>query len=120
MNQNIILFDGECKFCRKCISFVNRNLKHKKILFYPFKSKEANNIMHDFKIETIDSVVFVTENNAYFKSKAVLEILKFLRFPFYYFSYFKILPNLLLDIIYDNIAKRRNICNSKKQCCNGK
>ena len=45
MKNDVIIYDGNCKFCLKCISFVKKNIQNNKILFYPQESKEANDIM---------------------------------------------------------------------------
>ena len=117
--KNIILYDGECKFCNKWICFVKSKLKNKDIEFLTLNSSEAKNILNDYKIINQDSVVYIKDNIVWIKSRAVLKICQELKLPYKLFQSLTILPNSLLDFCYDLIAKRRFIFNSKKQCCNG-
>ena len=117
--KNIILYDGECKFCNKWICFVKSKLNNKEIEFLTLNSSEAKNILNDYKIINQDSVVYIKDNIVWIKSRAVLKICRQLKFPYNLLHFLTILPTFLLNFCYNFVAKRRLTINSKKQCCNG-
>lgn len=119
MKNDIILYDGNCRFCLNCISFVKKNIQNNKILFYPQKSKEANDIMTILSIKNIDSVIYISDKEIFLKSEALLKISKKLKFPYYLLNIFNFFPQILLDNFYNFIAKRRYYFYKKENCCNG-
>ena len=118
MTKAIVLYDGDCNFCNKWISFVKNKLQKDEISFIPFNSIEGMKIIEKFQIKNQNSVVYIKNNIVFFKSSAVLKICKQLQFPYNLLQFSKIIPNFLLNFAYDFIAKRRLKLTSKKQCCN--
>ena len=119
MTIAIILYDGECNFCNKWVSFAKSKLQKIDISFVPFNSIEGMKIIEEFQIKNQNSVAYIHDDIVFFKSRAVLKICKKLQFPYNYLGITKILPTFLLDIAYDFIAKRRLKLTPKKQCYNG-
>ena len=119
MEAVIVLYDGECQFCNKCVCFVKSKLQKNEISFLPFNSSKAINILEDYKITKQDSVVYIKDSVVCLKSRAVLTICRQLKFPYNLLYFLTVLPTFLLDFCYDFTAKRRFTFNSKKQCCNG-
>lgn len=119
MKNNVILYDGNCKFCIKCISFVKKNIQSDTILFYPQESKEAIDIKTILTIKNVNSVIYISDKEIFLKSEAILKISKKLKFPYYLLYVFNFFPKILLDIFYNFIAKRRYFFNKKQKCCNG-
>ena len=119
MNEAIILYDGQCHFCDKWINFIKLKLKNKGISFITLKSSKSKKLLKDFKIEHEDSIVYIEGDIFYLKSRAVIKICSNLQLPYKLLKNLTILPDFLLDYCYDFIAKRRNIFNPKKECCNG-
>jgi predicted DCC family thiol-disulfide oxidoreductase YuxK len=113
-----VLYDGECQFCNKWICFAKSKLQKNKISFIPFNSIEGIETIEKFQIKNQNSVVYIKNNIVFFKSSAVLKICKQLQFPYNLLQFSKIIPNFLLNFVYDFIAKRRLKLTSKKQCCN--
>lgn len=120
MITTIVIYDGDCQFCKKWTKFAQSKLQDKTISFLPFNSVEGIKIEEEFLIENQESVVYIQNNVALFKSKAVLKICSQLQFPYNCLVFAKILPTFLLDFAYDFIAKRRLKLTNNKQCCNGK
>ena len=118
MNIAIVLYDGECNFCNTWICFIKSKLKKNEISFIPFNSIEGIEIIEKFQVKNQNSVVYIKNNIVFFKSSAVLKICKQLQFPYNLLQFSKIIPNFLLNFVYDFIAKRRLKLTSKKQCCN--
>lgn len=120
MNTSIVLYDGECQFCKKWVHFSQSKLQDETISFLPFNSVEAIKIEQEFQIKNQNSVVYIQDNIVFLKSRAILKICKHLQFPYNYLVFSKILSTFLLDFGYDFIAKRRLKLTNNKPCCNGK
>ena len=119
MTIAIVLYDGECNFCNKWVSFAKNKLQKIDISFVPFNSIEGMKIIEKFQIKNQNSVAYIYDDIIFFKSRAVLKICKQLHFPYNFLHFLTILPAFLLDFAYDFIAKRRLKLTPKKQCCNG-
>ena len=118
MTTATVLYDGDCQFCNKWICFTKNKLQNNAISFIPFNSIEGIETIEKFQIKNQNSVVYIKNNIVFFKSSAVLKICKQLQFPYNLLQFSKIIPNFLLDFVYDFIAKRRLKLTYKKQCCN--
>ena len=119
MTTAIVLYDGDCNFCNKWISFTKSKLQKNEISFISLNSSKAITILEDYKIINQDSVVYIKDNLVCLKSRAVLQICRQLKFPYNLLLVFAISPTFLLDFAYDFIAKRRLKLTPEKKCCNG-
>ena len=108
-NKIIILFDGECAMCNNYILFVAKNDTNDRFRFLSIQNKKVNELKKIYSIYTnnISSIYIIHNNEINTKSKAVLKILASLRFPYYLFRIFYVIPNFFRDIIYDFVAKNR-------------
>ena len=118
MKIAIVLYDGDCNFCNKWVCFTSSKLQKNEISFIPFNSVKGLEKIVKFHIKNQNSVAYIHDDIVFFKSRAVLKICKQLQFPYNLLQFSKIIPNFLLDFVYDFIAKRRLKLTSKKQCCN--
>ena len=118
MTTAIVLYDGDCNFCNKWISFTKSKLQKNEISFISLNSSKAITILENYKIINQESVVYIKDNLVCLKSRAVLKICRQLKFPYNLLQFSKITPNFLLNFVYDFIAKRRLKLTSKKECCN--
>lgn len=103
--QNIIFFDGYCGLCDRFITEIFLRDRNHVFYFAPLQGLTASQ-----RLQTpikIDSVIYLKHGKAYFKSQAVLEVLKDLGGIYSVFKVFKIFPTALLDKIYDFIASHR-------------
>lgn len=118
-NKPIILFDGVCNLCTSSIQFVLKHEKNKEFRFASLQSKFGENILkkHNLDIENYDSIIFLENDNIYFKSSAALKIAKKLKFPFNIISIFIISPKFIRNPIYNFIAKNRYKWFGKKDVC---
>ena len=119
MKIAIVLYDGECNFCNKWVSFAKSKLQKNEISFIPFNTIEGRETIEKFQIKNQNSVAYIKNDIVFFKSRAVLKICKQLELPYYLLHFLTISPTFLLDFFYDFIAKRRLKLTPKKQCCNG-
>jgi predicted DCC family thiol-disulfide oxidoreductase YuxK len=118
MKIAIVLYDGDCNFCNKWVSFTKSKLQKNEISFIPFNSIKGQEKIEKFQIKNQNSVAYIHDDILFFKSRAVLKICRQLQFPYNLLQFSKIIPNFLLNFVYDFIAKRRLKLTSKKQCCN--
>ena len=109
MQKSIVFYDSECIMCSRFALLIHRYDKHSTIyfssldseLFKSIKKSTANNIPD----ETV--VFYRNQTDLYYKSKAVLQICKQLKFPFNLFVVFNLFPSTFLDSMYSIIAKNR-------------
>ena len=105
-NRPIIFFDAHCILCSRFIKVILKNDKGN-LYFSGFDSQIAAELLpSEIRIEP-STVVFSKAGKLFFKSKAIFEILKELRFPWQVLQIFKIFPQPWNDKVYDFIAKNR-------------
>ncbi|TLX77632.1 DUF393 domain-containing protein [Labilibacter sediminis] len=107
--EHILLYDGYCNLCHWSVRFVIRNEKCSVIQFAALESDYAKKLLQQYNIDPIhiDSVVFISNQKAFVKSKALVEITLFLKTPYSWFRLFKFVPSFLLDGVYDMVARFR-------------
>lgn len=110
LKQPILLFDGECGFCNRSISFfLKREDPAKKIShFAPLQSEIGKTLRAYFEIDAeIDSIVLIKDHDAYIKSCAALRMTRYMKGLWPLMMIFLIIPPFLRNPVYDFIAKRR-------------
>ncbi len=100
MNEDYIIFDGNCGFCNKAIMFIAKNDKKNNFKFVSNISVFGINLLSKYKIRGLknSTIILIDKNeNAYLKSVAIRKIL--LKIPFYkLFGYLMFLfPKQLSD-----------------------
>jgi predicted DCC family thiol-disulfide oxidoreductase YuxK len=117
-----VLYDGTCGLCHWSIDLFNKTKKlpsDTSVKYTPQMSKDGYSLIKKFNVmDSIDSIYVIHEGKVYYKSQAVLHLLKFTKFPYRYLSIFKYLPNIVLDFLYDCMAKvRKKIFKNPKEVC---
>lgn len=75
--MKILIYDGDCIFCSKYIYWLFRLDKNKRIFFSTFDSKLYFDLKMSKKVDPeIDSIVYYKDKQVYYKSTAIIEILK--------------------------------------------
>ena len=118
-NEKIILFDGECSLCNKYVNLVIRNSKKNEFKFISMKStkgaaklKSINN-----ELDIKQTIILIEKTSVKTKSDAIIEIISKLNFPYSMLNVIKIIPNFLLDKIYNIIAINRYKLFGKNNDC---
>lgn len=72
----VVLFDGVCNFCSSSVNFLTGRDLQGRLKFGSLQSEAGHRILKDYEIssDTIDSIVFIDDNKAYFRSEAILRI----------------------------------------------
>lgn len=115
--KKIVLFDSQCLFCQGSVHFILKRDKKQQINFAALNSQVGKQLLKDYKINDIDSIVFIDQDKAYTKSSAVLHISKYLTSCWKFFFMFLLLPKAFRDMLYDLIAKHRYHLRKKHTSC---
>ena len=112
MNNNnqsankIILFDGICNVCSAFLNFVYLNDPKAFFRLAWLQSDEAGKILDALGLSRYEfnSIIYLDHNTAYFKSTALLKIVRQLRFPLPVLWIGVIIPKPVRDWIYDMLS----------------
>jgi len=116
-NQNIILFDGVCNFCEASVQFIIKHDAKSYFHFTPQTSTKGQELWKAYKLGEIDTIVLISNNQAYTHSDAALEICKNLDGFYKYLYVFRFLPKVFRDAAYRLVAKKRYKIFGKKESC---
>ena len=104
-----VLYDGDCQFCSNLSNKMSSLVEDSNILFFPFKSNEGRELIVKYDIKNIDSVIYIDHQKKIFlRATSVLNVCKFIKFPYNLFYIFNIFPNSFLNLVYNFIAKNRH------------
>ena len=104
-----VLYDGNCRFCSNLAHKISSLIKDSDALFFSFKSFKGLELISNYNIKNIDSVIYIDhQEKIFFRATAVLNICRFMKFPYNLFLLFNILPNSFLNLAYNFIAKNRH------------
>lgn len=114
--QNILLFDGECDFCKSLVKFISRWDTSEKISFVSIHSDEGKPLlkMLNLTVDSINSAVYFSGNQHFMKSTAVLQVFKDMGGAWKLLYVFIIIPKFIRDSIYRFIARHRHKFSGKK------
>lgn len=113
MNQ-VILFDGVCGLCNKAVDILIKMDREKQFKYTSLQGEYVKTL----DIEpNIDSIIFYEDGTFYYKSTAILKILRSLGGLWIFSNIFYIIPLVIRDFIYDIIAKYRYKIFGKMESC---
>jgi predicted DCC family thiol-disulfide oxidoreductase YuxK len=104
-----VLYDGECGFCNRWVRFILKNDARAVFRFAPLQSRVAG-LMLERCGQALDerkSIVLISDDHPYTKSRAVIEILTRLGFPWSLANALRLFPVAIRDWAYDFVARRR-------------
>ena len=104
-----VLYDGDCQFCSNLAHKTSSLIEGSDTLFLSFKSFNGRELISNYGIQNINSVIYInSQDKIFLRANAVLNICKFMKFPYNLFYIFNILPNPFLNLVYNFISKNRN------------
>jgi predicted DCC family thiol-disulfide oxidoreductase YuxK len=116
--DRIVLFDGVCNFCASSVQFIIKNDKTSSLKFASLQSNLGQQLLIHYNMPTsIDGVVFIENNRAYFKSTAAFQIANYFGITWKWLKLFSVFPLFMTDFVYDIIAKNRYKWFGKKETC---
>ena len=115
----VILFDGVCNLCNGFMIFVYKRDPKAKFTFAWIQSEPGKQILEQLKMPTehYDTIVYLEDGQPSYKSTAVLNIVRRLKFPWPALWIGVIIPRFIRHWIYDLVARNRyKIFGKKDQC----
>ena len=105
----LVLFDGFCNLCSRSIDFIMRRDAAGRFRFGALQSAEAREVLLrvDAAPDTFDSIVLVQGRGVLTHSDAVIEIARWLGFPWRILGAARVVPRPLRDGVYRWVAKNR-------------
>jgi len=114
MRHKVVVFDGICGLCNKSIDLLIKLDKHKVLQYTSLQGEFVKTLPIG---PDTDSIIFYEDEIIYYKSTAILKILRSLGGVWGFVNIFYLIPTFLRDIIYDIIAKYRYNTFGKMQSC---
>lgn len=112
--KRVVIFDGVCGFCNSSIDLLMQLDTQKIFLYTSLQGKYVKTL--DLKPD-IDSIIFYENGKLYYKSIAILHILRSLGGIWIFTNVFYLIPRVIRDFIYDVIAKYRYHIFGKMESC---
>ena len=112
--DKVVVFDGVCALCNKALSVLMKIDKNQTLRYTALQGEYVKTL--DIN-KDIDSIVFYEEGELYYKSTAILRILRSLGGVWILINIFYIIPAFIRDTIYDMIAKYRYKIFGKMDSC---
>ncbi|MGZ5280187.1 MAG: thiol-disulfide oxidoreductase DCC family protein [Pseudobdellovibrionaceae bacterium] len=118
-HHKIVFFDGICHLCNGFVNFAIQNGTSKTLLvFAPLQGTTAEQLLSPEDRKALSSVIFLNDGKTFRHSEAVLEIMKFLKFPWPLLAViFQIIPSDFRNVIYNWVARNRYRWFGQRESC---
>jgi len=113
-SQKIIIFDGVCGLCNKSVDILIKLDRKKQFLYTSLQGEFIKTLNIEPKI---DSIIYYKDGNLFYKSTAILKILRSLGGIWVFANLFYIIPRAIRDFIYDLVAKYRYKIFGRMESC---
>jgi predicted DCC family thiol-disulfide oxidoreductase YuxK len=115
----LILFDGECGLCSRLVDFLLARDRKGRFRFAPQQSKAGGEVLAKCAAdeENTDTIVLMENGRCFFRSAAVLRILRKLPGPWPVLYLFIAVPRPIRDLVYRWIARRRHRWFGRREVC---
>lgn len=117
--NKIIFFDGVCNVCNGFVDFVLKNNPSQDLYFSSLQSNFASKFLEERNLDASDlnTIYFFENGKMTKKSEAVLSIAKYLSKPISFVQFLMFVPENILNMGYDFVAKNRYTIMGKKDTC---
>ncbi len=116
--MNIVLFDGICNLCNKTVLFLIKHDKNNNLHFAAQQTSVGEKLMKQHNVkQDCQSVVFIKDEMIFYKSDAIVEIVKLLSGWPRIAMLGLIFPKFLRNWIYDLVANNRYKIFGKQATC---
>ena len=115
----VVFYDGVCNLCSHIVRFFLKLDKQKKFKYIALQSPLGKEILQSFgnPESNVDSVILLKNNQVYYKSKAIFELVREAGGGVRFLLFFRIFPDRFNDYLYDIVARNRyNIFGKKQEC----
>lgn len=110
MQHPVLLFDGECNFCRAIIHWIAKNDPKGIIRFAQLQSEKAKQLLaqHNIDPEFRESAVLFEEGRYYIHSDSVMQTFKYLQTPWRHTKMARVIPRVIRDWGYRRVSRNRS------------
>lgn len=117
--EPVLLFDGVCNLCDGSVQFILRHEKNSDLKFAAIQSEAGQKLLSQKGIDPgqIDSVILIKGGKVYTESDAVLNVTKFLRFPYGLCNVLLVVPKPVRNFFYKKVASNRYRWFGKRDSC---
>jgi len=114
MSDKVVVFDSKCILCNKALNVL---IKLDKYRSFKYTSLQGEYVKDLGVPKELDSIIFYEDGTLYYKSTAILKILRSLGGVWIVVNVFYLIPRVVRDAIYDVIAKYRYNIFGKMDAC---
>ena len=104
--MQVLLFDDDCLVCNRSIQFLLER-DGGAFMFAPLQGDYGQQIVQQYNLQQVDSVILVEDGKVYTESTAVLRAIRFVP-KWRILSLLRIVPRSIRDIVYKYIAANRH------------
>ncbi|MDB5272489.1 MAG: hypothetical protein JWO58_856 [Chitinophagaceae bacterium] len=115
--QKIVFFDGVCNLCNHWVDFLLKRDNHHVLVFSSLQGATAKQLLPANDTVTLGSIVYYSNGKLFYKSAAVIQLLRDLGGFWKLTVLLKIFPSFLRDFFYNWIAKNRYRWFGEKETC---
>lgn len=115
----VVLFDGVCNLCSGFVAFCLRHENGRQLRFAAMQSETGQAALRrlGLPLGEFETFLLIEGDAVYGKSDAFLRLLRYLRQPWPWFRWARIVPRALRDWGYDRIARNRyRLFGRRAQC----
>jgi predicted DCC family thiol-disulfide oxidoreductase YuxK len=118
-HARVIVFDGLCTLCSRCVRFVIRRDAHALFRFAALQSAAGAALLrrHGLDPRDVRTFLLIKDGKGYQRSDAVLEIARELGAGWRLLRVLRVVPRAWRDALYDYIARRRYLWFGREQEC---
>ena len=118
-DKNVIVFDGECVLCSGFFRFVLKRDMQRQFHFMIAQSEAGEALYRhfDLKPNDYDTNLVLIEGKLFEKLHGFFEIVRRLGFPWVLLNGLRVLPDGLLDWLYNRIARNRYALFGRRDVC---
>ena len=115
----LVIFDGECGFCRKSMEFVAHKDVRRQLRCEASQSKRGQELLAERGLlqTANDTVIVIEDGRVRLRSDAVLAIAQRLGGAWRAIALFRFVPRILRDAAYDYVARHRGQIIRGSTCC---
>lgn len=117
--ERVVLFDGVCKLCSRWVQFLIKRDPEIRLKLCSLQSPRGQAILEHLglRLDDFDTMIFLQHGRAFHRSRAFLEVLRHLPFPWPLLRAGVIVPGFLRDLLYNLIARNRYRLFGKNETC---
>jgi len=74
----LLVYDGSCGFCSRAVQFILRHERRHDLRFVPRDASLGKDLRRDYRLEAVESMLWIADGHAAMESTAILSAAKYL------------------------------------------